>query len=63
MNGVSRTAIHSLGGALVFTRACHALGVRGDTMKGLGRLVGAMGTAIIVLVTSVWLLVRYFGAA
>ena len=59
-NGVSSTAIHSLGGALVVCRLAHAQGLRADTMAGLGRLIGAAGTALITLVASVWAIVIYF---
>jgi len=62
MSGVSRTAIHALGGGLFAARACHALGLRADTMQGTGRLVGAAGTALIVAISSVWLIYRFVGA-
>src|SRR5262249_27927225 len=45
MTGGSRIAIHSLGAALVVVRACHAVGLKADTMQGMGRFVGAAGTA------------------
>ena len=60
ISGVSKTAIHVLGAGLVIVRACHALDFRADTMQAPGRFVGAAGTALITLVTSIWLIVRYF---
>ncbi|HYM35947.1 MAG TPA: MAPEG family protein [Steroidobacteraceae bacterium] len=58
MNGVTKVAIHSLGAALVIARAAHAIGIKKDTMKNVGRFIGAAGTALIMIVSSVWLLVR-----
>ena len=62
LNGVSHTAIHVLGAALVVVRICHALGLKVDNMKSPARFVGASGTALIVVVASVWCVVRYFTA-
>ena len=59
-NGVSGTAIHGLCGTLVVTRACHAYGLKADTMQSAGRLIGAAGTALVILVASVWAIVTYF---
>src|SRR5882724_7128937 len=47
MNIAPKLPIHILGAALVMARASHALSVRGDTLAGPGRAVGAMGTAVI----------------
>lgn len=60
MNGVGATAIHSLGAALVVCRIAHAVGLKADTMQGMGRLIGAAGTALVTLVASVWAIVIYF---
>ena len=59
MDGVSPLAIHLLGGGLVVTRVAHAVGLKPDTMEGLGRLIGAAGTALITLIASVWAIVAY----
>ena len=59
MSGVAKTAIHVLGAGLVVARICHALDFRVDTMSGPGRFIGAMGTVLITLVTSIWLIVRF----
>ena len=53
-NGVSSTAIHALGALLVISRICHAVGLKPDTIEGVGRLVGAAGTALITVVSSIW---------
>lgn len=64
MNGVSPTAIHTLGAALVVCRIAHAFGLQADTMNTVGRFIGHAGTFLITLVASVWAVVAYFiGAA
>jgi hypothetical protein len=60
MTGVAKPAIHGLGASLVFFRACHALGLRRDTMRAPGRFVGSAGTALLTAVVSIWLIVRFF---
>jgi uncharacterized membrane protein YecN with MAPEG domain len=59
MNGVSRIAIHSLGAALVLFRICHAFGIKAETIKGAGRVIGAAGSALVTLVASVWAIVVF----
>ncbi len=61
MSGVSKNVIHALGAGLVVARICHAFDFRADTMKAPGRAIGAAGTALITMITSVWLIVRYVG--
>jgi uncharacterized membrane protein YecN with MAPEG domain len=60
LTGVNKIAIHTLGAALVVARSAHAIGIQKDTMKSLGRFIGASGTALIVIVSSVWLLIHSF---
>lgn len=60
LNGVSATAVHALGAGLVVARAAHAIGLRGDTIEGMGRLIGAAGSMLIIAVASVWSLVTFF---
>ncbi|MEM9530138.1 MAG: MAPEG family protein [Pseudomonadota bacterium] len=57
--GVSPTAIHSLGIALVVTRAVHAFGLKADTLSNPARFIGAAGTALTVAVASIWAIVSY----
>ena len=59
LNGVSKIAIHSLGAALVLFRICHAFGIKAETMKGVGRTLGAGGTAILTLIASIWAIVLF----
>ena len=60
INGVGATPLHVLGASLVVARLCHAVSLRGDTIQGPGRLVGALGTMLITLVASVWAIVTFF---
>jgi uncharacterized protein len=62
LNGVPSRAIHSLGAALVVSRVCHAIAVKADTMKSIVRLIGAMGTALVTLVASIWAIAVFFAA-
>jgi uncharacterized membrane protein YecN with MAPEG domain len=59
VNGAPKLAIHIMGAALVIARICHAQGFRHDTMAGKGRFVGAAGTALLLLVTSIWAIVVF----
>lgn len=59
MNIAPKTPIHVLGAGLVLARIAHAVSLRGDTVKGVGRGLGAMGTAIIVAVASIWLIYAF----
>ena len=54
LNGVTPTAIHSLGAVLVVACVCHAMGIEADSITNPLRAVGAGGTAIVTLVASVW---------
>ena len=60
VNDVPHLAIHIMGAGLVVARIAHAAGLQADTMQGMGRLVGAAGTALITLVASIWAIVAYF---
>lgn len=60
MKGISSTSVHVMLGALVLFRFAHAVGLKADTTQGLGRLIGAMGTAIVLVVASVWNIVAFF---
>ena len=60
VQGVSGTAIHVLGAALVLARLAHAVGIKADTITGAGRIIGAAGSALVLLVASVWAVVAHF---
>ena len=57
VNGVSTVALHALGAGLLATRIAHATGLRVDTMEGVGRAAGAVGTMLVILVASIWSIV------
>ncbi len=59
-NGAPTLAIHALGGGLVVFRIAHAVGLKADTIEGMGRLIGAAGTSLVMLVASVWAIVTFF---
>lgn len=59
MNGAPAGTIHGLGTTLVLARVAHAIGLRPDTMKSLLRLIGALGTVLVTMTASIWLLAIY----
>src|SRR5277367_2948959 len=59
LNGVSTRAIHALGAALVIARLLHAFGLKSDTVQSIGRGLGAMATALITVIASVWLVILF----
>jgi uncharacterized membrane protein YecN with MAPEG domain len=59
MNIALKLPIHILGAVLVAARASHAFALRADTMQGVGRLFGAMSTALVVATASAWLIVAF----
>ena len=60
VNDVPSMALHAMGGLFVIARVCHGVGLKADTMAGMGRLVGAAGSALITLVASIWAIVTFF---
>jgi len=60
MNGGPPLAIHLLAGGLILFRFAHAVGLKADTMAGAGRFIGAAGTALVLLVASLWSVVVFF---
>jgi uncharacterized membrane protein YecN with MAPEG domain len=59
LNGVSNTALHALGAGLVVARICHAVGLSADTINSVPRGIGAAGTALIIVVASIWSITRF----
>lgn len=43
--------VHILGGGFFVFRVLHAVGLGGSTGTGLGRMIGTLGSAIVMLVT------------
>src|SRR5437868_129769 len=60
INGAPAMAVHGFGAALVAFRICHAVGLQKDTMNVPTRIIGAGGTALLVIAASVWLIVTFF---
>ena len=59
MNGVGDTAMHVLGATLVVARIAHAMGLKAE-MQNVLRLIGAAGTALLTVVSSIWAIVLFF---
>jgi uncharacterized membrane protein YecN with MAPEG domain len=60
LNGVGSTAIHALGAGLVFARVCHAVGFRtDDSLKAL-RPIGAIGSTLVLVISSIWAITIFF---
>ena len=60
LNEVSATALHVLGGWLVVARICHPIGIRSATESNPLRTVGALSTALITVICSVWAITTAF---
>ena len=60
MNGVSALAIHGMGAVLVLARIAHAVGLKADTIEGLGRGLGAGATALLTVIASIWAIAAFF---
>lgn len=58
--GVSNLAIHILGAGLLVARVFHAVGLKADSIENISRAIGAAGTALVILVASIWAIVSYF---
>lgn len=60
VNDVPAMALHAMGGLFVVARLCHGVGLKADTVAGMGRLIGAAGSALLTLVASIWAIVTFF---
>ena len=56
LNGASATYLHVAGIVLVVARIAHAIGLKHNNMGHPGRVIGAGGTALITLVSAIYLL-------
>jgi uncharacterized membrane protein YecN with MAPEG domain len=54
MNGVSGMAIHALGGGFFAARLCHAFGFTASHPTHVLRSIGAIGSALALVVSSIW---------
>jgi len=62
LNGGGATLLHSLGGALLAARVIHPFGIDIDDMGKIPRLIGAMATMLVILVSAGWLLWNEFAS-
>ncbi len=60
INGAPSLAVHLLAGGLVVFRACHALGLKADSIEGPLRAVGAGGSTLVMVVASFWAIALFF---
>ncbi len=54
LNKVDGTVIHVMGATLVGVRASHAWGMQPDDARGIFRFIGAVGTMLLLVVSSIW---------
>jgi uncharacterized membrane protein YecN with MAPEG domain len=59
LNRASPRGLHILGAALLIARLMHAFGLKSDSMKNIGRGIGAMATALVTVAAALWLLIVY----
>jgi len=59
MGGAPPLAIHLLGGGLVVSRICHAIGLDVELAQSPLRVIGAVGTMLVTVVASVWAIVSF----
>jgi uncharacterized membrane protein YecN with MAPEG domain len=62
LNGTSATWLHGLGIAMIVARACHAVGLKADTIQSPLRGIGAGGTMLITLIASILLVLQFWSA-
>ena len=59
LNGVGPLSIHALALALLTFRILHAIGISADSVQGTARIAGAAGTALTIVITSIWCVVVF----
>ena len=57
MNGVSGTVIHGLGAVFLVSRLCHAFGFTVSHPAHVLRTIGAVGSTLTLVVSSIWAIV------
>jgi len=60
LNNVSNVWLHIFGLLLLVTRISHAFGLRVDAGTNITRVIGAGGTILILIATSMWSIVSFF---
>lgn len=61
INGASTPVLHALGGTLFVARALHAWGLSTTTGRSPGRLLGTIGSWLVLLAAAILCLKTYFG--
>lgn len=59
LNGSSEITLYTLGGVFVVARILHPLGLRAEDAGGIGRTLGAAGSALSVAVASVMAILSF----
>ena len=59
MNGATTTYVHALGAVLLASRIIHPFGLKPDNMGSMPRVIGAGGTALVILASVVTLLWQF----
>ena len=59
--GPSAFSVHAYGATFLIARLCHAQGISGSFERTPGRLIGSIGTLLVMLGLSVVLIIRSFG--
>lgn len=62
INGLSATWLHVLGGTLVISRIVHPFGLHPTDMKRIPRLIGALGTFLVMLTLAIIAIAQGFSA-
>lgn len=60
MNRAPDYAIHGLAGTLLVARVAHAIGLHKSNIMTGGRIAGAVLTALVTVVASIWSIVLFF---
>ena len=60
MNGASATGLFVLGTILVAARLAHAIGFTEDSTKSIVRGLGAGGSALVIIISSLWGMYLFF---
>lgn len=60
LNGASGTALHVLGASLVVARLAHPVGLHMNQMMHKMRMVGSLGTTLVILAAAVMAILQYF---
>ena len=60
ISGAPKTLIHTLGIVLTLARVIHPFGLDYDVMRKVPRFIGTLGTVLVIAVSALCLLWRYF---